>query len=106
MDLKAAYSRMLKEDFPDTMTITLGGEKLIYHKCQWEIAGEKKGLRYGENPDQPAALYRLVEGGLSLGGLHWRSPRDLTNDRRPYISSEEAPEKTGEAEKRAPKRRL
>ena len=76
MDLKAAYSRMLKEDFPDTMTITLGAEKLIYHKCQWEIAGEKKGLRYGENPDQPAALYRLVKGGLSLGGLTWRSPHD------------------------------
>lgn len=31
---------------------------------------------------------------------------NLTNDKRPYISSEEAPEKTGEAERKAPRRRL
>lgn len=31
---------------------------------------------------------------------------DLTNDKRPYISSEGAPEKTNEAERKAPRRRL
>jgi phosphoribosylaminoimidazolecarboxamide formyltransferase/IMP cyclohydrolase len=31
------------------------------------IDGVEKGLRYGENPGQEAALYRLVNGNLALG---------------------------------------
>ncbi len=27
----------------------------------------EKGLRYGENPEQEAALYELVNGNLTLG---------------------------------------
>ena len=73
-NLKAMYKTIVKEDFPETMTITLGDEKLVYRKRQWEIGGEKKGLRYGENPDQPAALYELVDGGITLGGRSWRQP--------------------------------
>ena len=73
-NLKAMYKTIVKEDFPETMTITLGDEKLVYRKRQWEIGGEKKGLRYGENPDQPAALYELVDGGPGRA-LSPRSPR-------------------------------
>ena len=80
-NLKAMYKTIVKEDFPETMTITLGDEKLVYRKRQWEIGGEKKGLRYGENPDQPAALYELgllsaAAAGVSPGrALSPRSPK-------------------------------
>ncbi|MBU3831415.1 MAG: IMP cyclohydrolase, partial [Candidatus Desulfovibrio faecigallinarum] len=75
-DLKNMYKTIVKETFPDTMTITLGDQKLVYHKRTWELDGETKGLRYGENPDQPAALYQLVEGELTLGGITWRGPQN------------------------------
>lgn len=73
-DLKAMYSAIHKDGFPDTMTIILGEERLVYEKRVWTLDGEEKGLRYGENPDQPAALYALKEGSLSLGGFTWRGP--------------------------------
>ena len=73
-DLKAMYKNVQKDAFPDTMTILLGEEKLIYKKRTWTLDGEEKGLRYGENPDQPAALYELVDGGITCGGLRWRGP--------------------------------
>lgn len=67
------YSTVLGEDFPDDMTIILGSEKLVYKKRQWVIDGETKGLRYGENPDQPAALYQLAEGEITCGGVVYKS---------------------------------
>ena len=63
-DLKAMYRDVQKDAFPDSMTILLGEEKLVYKKRTWTLDGEEKGLRYGENPDQPAALYELVDGGI------------------------------------------
>ena len=70
-DLKKAYRSLVKEDFPERMEITFAeGEKrqtLVYAKVSWDIGGERKGLRYGENPGQPAALYRPVNGNLILG---------------------------------------
>ena len=73
-DLKDMYKTVHKDAFPDTMTITLGDEVLTYRKRTWTLDGEEKGLRYGENPDQPAALYELAEGGITCGGLTWRGP--------------------------------
>lgn len=71
-NLKDMYKTMQKEAFPDSMTITLGDEVLTYRKRTWLLDGEEKGLRYGENPDQPAALYELVDGAITCGGLKWR----------------------------------
>ncbi|MDQ7031888.1 MAG: IMP cyclohydrolase [Desulfonauticus sp.] len=68
------YKTIVDDPFPEEMTITLGDCKLVYRKRTWEIGGEKKGLRYGENPDQPAALYELVDGSLELGGVVFRGP--------------------------------
>ncbi len=68
------YKQVVKDAFPDTMTITLGDETLVYKKRTWTLDNEEKGLRYGENPDQPAALYQMVEGSISCGGLTWRGP--------------------------------
>jgi phosphoribosylaminoimidazolecarboxamide formyltransferase/IMP cyclohydrolase len=73
-DLKAMYSTVQKDTFPDRMTIQLGSDTLVYEKRIWTLDGERKGLRYGENPDQPAALYALKEGSLTCGGLTWRGP--------------------------------
>ena len=73
-DIKAMYSTVHKDAFPETMTIILGEEKLVYEKRVWTLDQEEKGLRYGENPDQPAALYALKQGSLSCGGLSWRGP--------------------------------
>ena len=73
-DLKAMYSTVRKDAFPETMTIILGEEKLVYEKRVWTLDQEEKGLRYGENPDQPAALYALKQGSLTCGGLTWRGP--------------------------------
>ena len=41
---------------------------LVYDKVLYEVEGVAKGLRYGENPDQAAALYKPIGGNLALGG--------------------------------------
>ena len=70
-DLKKAYRTIVREDFPEGMEISFveGGRRqtLVYEKVTWEIGGERRGLRYGENPGQPAALYRPINGNLVLG---------------------------------------
>lgn len=88
--LKKAYSTVLKDEFPETMTITLGDEKLVYKKRSWNVEGDVKGLRYGENPDQPAALYQLVEGSLTVGSIRWRQSGNaavsaLTENQTPQV---------------------
>lgn len=66
-DLKAMYRQIVADGFPDTMTITLGETVLKYRKRVWNVGGEVRGLRYGENPDQPAALYE-AGGRRKRGG--------------------------------------
>ncbi len=71
-DLKAAYKTIMDDHFPPKMEISFienDGDRqtLCYEKASWLIDGVKKGLRYGENPGQEAALYRLINGNLSLG---------------------------------------
>ena len=70
-DLKAAYKTIMEDRFPSRMSIVFGegSEKqtLQYEKVSWVIDNVAKGLRYGENPGQEAALYKLVNGNLSLG---------------------------------------
>ena len=78
-DIKKMYSTLLGDSFPTEMTISLGGQTLIYRKRTWKIANnqgelEERGLRYGENPDQEAALYELINGNLILGGCAFINP--------------------------------
>lgn len=65
------YKRILQEEFPERLELTLGeGEdavSLVYRKVSWDVDGTRQGLRYGENPHQPAALYALSAGNLRLG---------------------------------------
>jgi phosphoribosylaminoimidazolecarboxamide formyltransferase / IMP cyclohydrolase len=73
-DLKKMYTTLLGDSFPEDMRITLGDQELVFKKRTWNINGEVRGLRYGENPDQPAALYEQVGGGLTLDGVRFRGP--------------------------------
>ena len=76
-DIKGMYKKIVKDNFPDTVKIDLGGQMLVYKKKVWNIydADEKcdveRGLRYGENPDQPAAMYELVNGNIVLGDVRF-----------------------------------
>jgi phosphoribosylaminoimidazolecarboxamide formyltransferase/IMP cyclohydrolase len=70
-DLKKMYKTIMDDHFPSRMEIAFVEEDtrqtLFYEKVSWVIDGVEKGLRYGENPGQEAALYRLVNGNLTLG---------------------------------------
>ena len=71
-EIKKMYHSILQDPFPREMHITIGDQELIFKKRTWVIDGEEKGLRYGENPDQPAALYELYQGTLELGDVAFR----------------------------------
>jgi phosphoribosylaminoimidazolecarboxamide formyltransferase / IMP cyclohydrolase len=76
-DIKGMYKKVVKDSFPDTIKIDMGGQALLYKKRVWNIfdADEKcdveRGLRYGENPDQPSAIYELVNGNIVLGDVRF-----------------------------------
>jgi phosphoribosylaminoimidazolecarboxamide formyltransferase/IMP cyclohydrolase len=79
-DFKQAYKTIMDDHFPPEMVIQFGKQKLVYRKRAWkipdEVSGEliEKGLRYGENPGQEAALYELVNGNLALGDCRFIEP--------------------------------
>jgi phosphoribosylaminoimidazolecarboxamide formyltransferase/IMP cyclohydrolase len=70
-DLKKMYKTIMDDAFPPNMEISFVDEEqrqtLFYEKVTWTIDDVIKGLRYGENPGQEAALYKLVNGNLVLG---------------------------------------
>ena len=73
-EIRRIYRTARNEDFPDTLTLTLGGKTLEYSKVRWTIEGANRGLRYGTNPHQKAALYkpRSSKGGISnVEWLKW-----------------------------------
>jgi phosphoribosylaminoimidazolecarboxamide formyltransferase/IMP cyclohydrolase len=79
-ELKEMYRTVMDDHFPETMTIAFGEQILTYRKRAWKIPDDKtgelieKGLRYGENPGQEAALYELVDGNLTLGDCSFIEP--------------------------------
>jgi phosphoribosylaminoimidazolecarboxamide formyltransferase/IMP cyclohydrolase len=73
------YSTILGDHFPMDMKISFGDQTLVYRKRTWAIPQEdgsvdERGIRYGENPDQEAALYELVNGNLVLGDCKFIEP--------------------------------
>lgn len=70
-DLKKMYKTIMDDHFTPQMEISFidkdKKQTLFYEKVSWTIDGVNKGLRYGENPGQEAALYRPVNGNLILG---------------------------------------
>ena len=78
-NLKNIYKKIILDHFPSEIRITFGDQTLIYRKKTWVLTlenGEKvqRGLRYGENPDQEAALYELIAGNLTIGECEFISP--------------------------------
>ena len=79
-DLKKMYRTVMDDNFPPEIKISYGDQVLVYRKRSWKIPDEKtgelieKGLRYGENPGQEAALYELVSGNLILGDCRFIEP--------------------------------
>jgi phosphoribosylaminoimidazolecarboxamide formyltransferase/IMP cyclohydrolase len=79
------YRNIHPDLFPGRMTISFEDDQqsqsLVYEKVEWVIGDERQGLRYGENPDQEAALFRLVNGNLCLGDVECIQPgRYLLSD--------------------------
>lgn len=70
-DLKKMYRTIMDDHFSPEMEISFVDQDkrqtLFYEKVAWTIDNIQKGLRYGENPGQEAALYKLINGNLVLG---------------------------------------
>ncbi len=84
-DLKKMYRTIMDDSFPPKMEVSFVDEEnrqtLFYEKVAWTVDNIKKGLRYGENPGQEAALYKLVNGNLILGDTQTILPgRHLASD--------------------------
>lgn len=77
-ELKQMYRTVMDDHFPDRMTISFGDQTLVYRKRTWKLPDDggllEKGLRYGENPGQEAALYELAGGNLALGSCRFIEP--------------------------------
>ena len=84
-DLKKMYRTIVEDHFPSNMEISFvegsARQTLFYEKVLWTIDQVQKGLRYGENPGQEAALYKLINGNLILGETQTLQPgRHLVSD--------------------------
>lgn len=78
-DIRKKYRTVMDDHFPEELTISFGHQKLVYRKRSWKLPDSsgaiiEKGLRYGENPGQEAAMYELVEGSLGLGDCTFIGP--------------------------------
>jgi phosphoribosylaminoimidazolecarboxamide formyltransferase / IMP cyclohydrolase len=77
-NLKQMYRTIMDDQFSPQMEISFvdgnNRQTLFYEKVSWTIDNIRKGLRYGENPGQEAALYRLVNGNLVLGNTRTIQP--------------------------------
>ncbi|HEQ71498.1 MAG TPA: IMP cyclohydrolase [Spirochaetia bacterium] len=76
--IRTQYRTVVKDHFPERMEVRFSGpngtQTLVYEKVLWNIGGEEQGLRYGENPGQEAALYKLTGGHLALGEIEYITP--------------------------------
>jgi len=84
-NLKRTYRTIVGDHFPDRMEISFvfadARSTLVYEKVTWTVDGVRRGLRYGENPGQEAALFKLVNGHLVLGDVRTIAPgRYLVSD--------------------------
>ena len=97
-DLKKMYRTIVEDHFPPQMEISFvdgaSRQTLYYEKVLWAIDNVQKGLRYGENPGQEAALYRLVNGNLVLGETEMLQPGQYLASDIELLQSGKHPGKT------------
>jgi len=88
----------MDDHFPPQMEITFVDEAkrqtLFYDKVAWTIDNVQKGLRYGENPGQEAALYKLANGNLVLGETETIQPGQYLASDIELLQSGKHPGKT------------
>jgi phosphoribosylaminoimidazolecarboxamide formyltransferase / IMP cyclohydrolase len=97
-DLKQMYKTIMDDHFTPEMEISFiengARQTLFYEKVAWTIDNIQKGLRYGENPGQEAALYKLVNGNLVLGQTETISPGQYLASDIELLQSGKHPGKT------------
>ena len=97
-DLKKMYRTIMDDHFPPQMEISFVDndkrQTLFYEKVTWTIDGVEKGLRYGENPGQEAALYKMVNGNLVLGEVKIIQPGQFLASDIELLQSGKHPGKT------------
>ena len=97
-DLKKMYRTIMDDHFPPEMEVSFveNGKRqtLFYEKVTWTIDGVEKGLRYGENPGQEAALYKMVNGNLVLGEVQTIQPGQYLASDIELLQSGKHPGKT------------
>ena len=97
-DLKKMYRTIMDDHFPPHMEISFVDQArrqtLYYEKVTWTIDAVQKGLRYGENPGQEAALYRLINGNLVLGETQTIQPGQYLASDIELLQSGKHPGKT------------
>ena len=97
-DLKKMYRTIMDDHFPPRMEISFVDEgkrqTLFYEKVSWTIDNVQKGLRYGENPGQEAALFRLANGNLVLGETETIQPGQYLASDIELLQSGKHPGKT------------
>ena len=97
-NLKKMYRTIMDDHFPPNMEISFVGQDkrqtLFYDKVAWTIDNIQKGLRYGENPGQEAALYKLTNGNLVLGETETIQPGQYLASDIELLQSGKHPGKT------------
>ena len=97
-DLKKMYRTVMDDHFPPKMEISFVDadkrQTLFYEKVVWVVDEVEKGLRYGENPGQEAALYKLVNGNLVLGETETIQPGQYLASDIELLQSGKHPGKT------------
>jgi len=97
-DLKKMYRTIMDDHFPPEMEVSFveNGKRqtLFYEKVTWTIDAVEKGLRYGENPGQEAALYKMVNGNLVLGEVETIQPGQFLASDIELLQSGKHPGKT------------
>ena len=97
-DLKKMYHTIVEDHFPPKLEISfVDGDKrqtLFYERVSWNIDGVQKGLRYGENPGQEAALFKLVNGNLVLAETETIQPGQYLASDIELLQSGKHPGKT------------
>ena len=71
LQIRKIYRTAQKEDYPESVKLEMNGKTIEYSKVHWRINGEDRGLRYGTNPHQKAALYRPTHSVAGIGGVEW-----------------------------------
>src|SRR5881628_919671 len=70
-ETRKMYRTARKEDFPVSLKLVMDGRTIEYSKVRWTIDGQDRGLRYGTNPHQKAALYKPVDSLDGIGKVEW-----------------------------------